>query len=192
LIVESIDIYHREQEKHVIEENPEEGWIHVITTHHGVDDSTYSLDSIFKEYFPNLQRRSALITLVSFFEHQLAELCSRFAEDRKFALKATDLRGDGIGRLSLYLAKVAGLPLDNGREAWDEIRHIQSVRNAIVHNDGKLRDTEKALIEYGRSNGILSEELWVKINAEYLPHVIETFDSYFKEISKLITRTDRA
>jgi hypothetical protein len=186
---ESLSIYHREKETHIIHEDPDEGYVDIIITHQGVDGSLYHLETIFEEYFPNLQRRSALITLFSFFEHQLDELCMRFAEEGKFAVSLNDLTGKGIGRSSLYIKKVAGLSLNNSTATWQEIKHIQGVRNNIVHNDGKVKD--QVTIEYVRCSDFLSGEHEVKIKEGYLPHVIETFDSYFKDINKLITSTNR-
>jgi hypothetical protein len=185
LIAESIEIYRRDREEHVIEENPEEGWIHTIITHHGIDDSNYDLDSIFKEYFPNLQRRSALITLFSFFEHQLDDLCRGYKKEKGFALSFTDLTGNGIDRSTLYLKKVAGLSLNNGTATWREIKNIQNVRNAIVHNGGEIKDDDTKMRDYCRKHGLLSGESQLSIKAEYLLQVINTFAEYFREIHKV-------
>jgi hypothetical protein len=94
-------------------------------------------------------------------------------------------RKKGGHRSTLYLKKVASLPLNNGTATWQEIKNIQSVRNAIVHNDGRLKD--KDTIEYCRKRDLLPRGAEVTIKADYLPHVIETFDNYFKEIHKLIS-----
>ena len=141
---------------------------------------------IFKEYFPDLQRRSALITIFSFFEHQLDDLCKRYAEERKFILETSDLKGDGISRLSIYLKKMADLPIDRTTTTWKEITKIQGVRNALVHNDGKLKIKNKELIKHAQNHSLVSEGESVKISAEYLHHVIETVYLYFKEIDELI------
>lgn len=41
-----------------------------------VDGNTWDLHSVFAEYFPNLQRGSAVISLFTFFEYELHRLCS--------------------------------------------------------------------------------------------------------------------
>src|SRR5712692_3804142 len=43
--------------------------------YHGLDSESWDLEGIFSVYFPNLQRRSALLTLHSFFEFELNKLC---------------------------------------------------------------------------------------------------------------------
>lgn len=194
LIVESIEIYEREKENHVIREDPDEGWIDVVTVHHGIDDSTYHLDSIFKEHFPDLQRRSALITLVSFFEHQLDDLCKRFSNEDRVTVKFDDFEPSSksiINRSTEYLKKVVGLRDIKGTPTWEEIRYVQKVRNALVHNGGRLMDKDKDKYEkmrdYCRERDLLSGEADVTIKSDYLPHVIKTFDQYFKEIHRLIS-----
>src|SRR5262245_7383015 len=86
-IAESIDTFHREQKSHVVHEDPDEGLVDVVNEHYGIDDSTYSIEYIFEEYFPDLQWGSALITLFSLFEHQLDDLCTRFSDEGKVAVK---------------------------------------------------------------------------------------------------------
>ncbi len=214
-IDESINRLHRAKQTEIIEY--EDGSASIITSYHGIDDFTYHLDTIFKEYFPNLQRRSALITLFSFFEHQLDDLCIRFSNIGKVAVKfdVFQCKDTGIDRSTKYIKEVVGLTLDHGRGPWNEIKNIQSIRNILVHNDGKLKDEDKdkdkvtkkdkvneATKKYACKHGLLSllpgecegtyeigEE--IKINEAYLPHVISTFAHYFKEIDQLISHPNK-
>ncbi len=174
-IAESIDDYHSKKKTSTIHVDPDEGWADTVTEYSGVNDSTYDLDSIFEEYFPDLQRGSALMTLFSFFEHQLNDLCKRFSNEGKVAVKFEDFppMDRGIVRSTKYLKDEVGLSKIRGSLAWEEIKNIQSVRNTITHTGGGLKGH-------------------VEAPKDYLPSVIETFASYFKEINELITRTDCA
>jgi len=60
---ESITRYERQKQTLIIEEVPEENYARVVETHQGLDDETWDLKGIFCEYFPSLQRRSALLTV---------------------------------------------------------------------------------------------------------------------------------
>jgi hypothetical protein len=49
----------------------------MLATHGGLDSDSWDLEGIFGEHFPNLQRRSALIKVYSFLEHELNILLLR-------------------------------------------------------------------------------------------------------------------
>ena len=75
---ESIVKYEEEKETHVLEDvagENEEKYVRAVETHRGLDNETWDLKTIFKEYFPSLQRRSAFLTVWGYFEHELDELC---------------------------------------------------------------------------------------------------------------------
>src|SRR5439155_12279325 len=101
-----------EKKTHVVEECPEEGYSHPVEAHRGLNGMTWDLKGIFEDYFPNLHRRSALITLYSFLEHQMDELCALFIQDGSPKVALRDMRGKGIERATLFLEKVAGLRID--------------------------------------------------------------------------------
>jgi hypothetical protein len=179
----------REKEIQVLEE-AEEGYADAVETYQGLDDSTWDLTGIFETYFPNLQRRSGLITLYSFLEHELEQLCGLFVETEKMKLSLNDIRGTGIERSSLFLEKVVGLQIDRSTILWQEIRNTQKVRNLVVHNDAKLHDRagkpKDEVIRYVRASPYLSGEDEINVHGGYLSHVLETFDRHFQEITKLI------
>lgn len=187
-ILDSVDKFHREKEVHVFEIDSEYG-SDVVTTHQGLDDSTYHLETIFEDYFPNLQRRSALITLFSFLEYQLDKLCRLFATDQEFSISLSDLKDTGIDRSYRYLTKVVGLEIDNGTSTWRELKLIQGLRNAIVHDDGKLKKPETK--KYVGASPHLFGDDEVKIKEGYSEHVLEAFDIYFKEIDTQIPKKVR-
>src|SRR5947209_3715231 len=64
--------------------------------HQGLDEETWPLKEIFEEYFPSLQRRSALLTLCGFFEHELEKLCTLYKTEKGFGLASSDLKDKGI------------------------------------------------------------------------------------------------
>ena len=66
-VAKGIEDYKLNAKVEVLGEEREDEAVQVIETHKGLDDQGWSLGEIFGTYFPNLQRRSALITLYSFF-----------------------------------------------------------------------------------------------------------------------------
>lgn len=186
-IKESIDKYHKEKEV-VIDEIDGE-FANITEFHQGLDGSTYDLGSVFEEYFPNLQRRSALITLFSFLEFQLDELCKLFQGDQKFSISLSDLKDKGIDRSYSYLTKVVGLNIDKSSAIWNELKRIQGLRNVIVHNDGRMKNNDeirKSDLLDEKPSSLFSEEKEVILLEGYLKHVLDSFDTYFKELNTKI------
>lgn len=186
----TIDNFHNREKEIQVFEDAEEGYADAVECYRGLDDSTWDLNGIFTAYFPNLQRRSGLITLYSFLEHELDELCELFIQDENIKVSLNDIRGAGIERATLFLEKIVGLQIDKNSALWQEIKNIQKVRNLIVHNNAKLHDRagkkRDDVIKYVRDSSFLSGENEINFLDGYLSHVLETFNRQFQEISKLI------
>jgi hypothetical protein len=161
-----------------------------VTTHKGLDSLTWDLETIFKEHFPNIQRRAALITLFSYLENELDKLCVLFQETEKYSINLNDISGKGAERSTLYLEKVCGLSNCKKIKQWSLIKDIQKIRNIITHNNGKLTDLNgkkrENEIKIISNSKYLSGETEVLILETYLPYVLHTFDNYFSELDKEI------
>ncbi len=156
-IDESVKAYEKEKVVTDVDEY-DDGYANIILEEHrGIEAPPNHLGEIFEYYFPNLQRRSTLIILFSFLEHQLDQLCQLFASTQQLNIVHTDLTGRSIDRSRRYLRKVIRLPLDDNSAIWQEIKRIQKVRNVVVHNDElapKLDD--KGVIEIAKKAKYLS------------------------------------
>lgn len=163
-----------------------------ITVHKGLDDGTWDLGAIFLEYFPNLQRRSALITLFAFFEHELNRLCALFQATENYQLTLKDVAGTGIERARTYLSKVALVDLTDPPKPWSDIKNIQALRNLVVHADGRFPQDgptdRSALRKYVEDNEFLTGDREVVLRAGYLKYALTCFDGYFKQVDKAIHR----
>jgi hypothetical protein len=157
--------------------------------HRGLDDG-WDLDNIFGEYFPSLQRRSAFLTVWSYLEHQLDQLCLFYQSEKKFRLSFMDLSGKGIDRSAGYLEKVAGLQGLKASEEWDLLKTLQRIRNVIAHDDGKLRDHQgkpkNGIIADMKKVGFLTGDEEIVIAEGFLSQVTHTCNNYFKAIEKAI------
>lgn len=192
---ESVAKYEKEKVTHVLEEAPEAGYARIVEVHQGLDDETWDLAGIFSEYFPSLQRRSALLTVCSYFEHELDKLCLLYQSEKGFKLALSDLSGKGVDRSTTYLEKVAGLNVHKESKEWDHIKKIQNIRNVIVHQNGKLRDHKgnpiKAAIDYKNQMVYLSGDDEIVLKEGFLLHVVGTYKRYFKLISESIKENER-
>lgn len=193
-VAEGVANFNMNAETEVIEpEHPEEP-ARFITHHRGLDDETWDLRSIFEDYFPSLQRRSALITLYAFFEYEIDKLCQRVKEQSGYRIEPSDSKDKGILRSTTYLLKVAEMDGIRGSKEWQEIQMIRSIRNQIVHADGKIppsRDGRPSNIDaYVRKSTYLQRTVDGAINIEngYLSHCLTTFRAYFEQLDAAVRR----
>lgn len=187
LAQESIKKFTKEKETFDLSE---EDYTRVVRVYQGLDDETWDINSIFLEHFPSMQRRSALLTLSGYIEHELDKLCTLYQSEKLYALTLSDLTGKGIDRSASYLEKVAGINMHKQSTEWNEIKAIQKVRNIIVHRNGKLCDYQgnptKAVIDYIDRTPMLDGDGEIIIHKGFLAHVLNTYGAYFRLIDKSI------
>jgi hypothetical protein len=185
-IKSSKENYKEKKETIVIEEYPEMGFAQVIDIHNGLDSQTFNLDEIFLDHFPNIQRKSALLTIYSFFEYELILLCNLFTKTENFSLKLDDINGKGIiSKAILYLEKVAGIKI----KSWQKIHEIRIIRNLVVHGEGRLLDSEGKKVKEVKiikTSKLLSCDTELKIEEGYLQYILKTFQEQFELIDKEI------
>jgi hypothetical protein len=174
----------------IVEVNDDSG--DTVAVHKGIHSGLWDLRSVFEGYMPNLQRRSALITLFSFLETELDRLCDRVRIHERSALQVTDLADKGIIRATTYLAKVGGLTGIRSSPIWAEIRNIQAIRNLIVHSEGQLPEPSDSrrgkIAAYIEATSCLSGTDSVSIESGYLAHSLATFTAFFQEVHEHMQR----
>lgn len=194
----SIKRFEEERNYHEIDYGEE---VAVIEEHRGLADDSWNLPLLFEVDLPNLQRKSAFVTLLSFLENELNNLCRLLKRERNLTLAFSDLSGNGIERASSYLKKVVQLAWNQGND-WQEMLKFRDIRNYIVHNDGKVEisDKNQSLINYlisapyfeGDVNLLkekeeIQDKSWkIIIKEGCLSHVLTTFDAIFKELDELV------
>ena len=192
---ESTNRYRDQKETSVVEVFPEEHFARVVETHQGLDNESWDIESLFTEYFPSLQRRSALLTVYGYFEHELDKLCLLYQSEKLFRLNLSDLNGKGVERSINYLEKVAGIDASKKSKEWNHIKRIQKIRNVIVHQDGKLNDHQgnprKEVIDYINHMDSLSGNTEVILHKGFLNHVVSTFNDYFRLLGNAIEKSEQ-
>ena len=93
------------------------------------------------EIFPQVLRRSLVVTCWTAVEHQMNDLCGVAANASGARFRVEDLRGAGVVRAATYLKRV--LPRDPmAHRAWPYVRRIQELRNVLVHRNGSMEPSE--------------------------------------------------
>lgn len=162
-----------------------------VAGHAGLEYESWDLDGIFGEYFPSLQRRSAFLTVWSFLEHQLDQLCLLYQSERGFGLSFTDLSGQGIDRSTSYLEKVAGLKGLKASQEWDVLKTLQRIRNVISHGDGKLTDhlgkpKTGILADMKKIGFLVDDNGEIAVRAGFLLEFVRACNDYFTLIEAAI------
>ncbi|HIF9398881.1 TPA: hypothetical protein ACX6RT_002809 [Photobacterium damselae] len=176
-----------------IEICPEEGVYHYINHYQGlyeyIDDVI--LDNIVESYFPSLQRRSALLTLIATYEHELEKFCYFYSEKNETPVKLNDLKGSGLERVHLFMTKLIGLKKS---QSFSMIKKLIKLRNSCAHNDAKITTNDGQEIPAIRS---LIDDTSIKarqdgqhvlIEKGFLSDVLEVLNSYVVEIQKEIEK----
>ena len=144
------------------------------------------------EVFPHIFRSSLFVTCYSFFEHELNELCGYFHKHQSCPIKINDLKGDGIFRAKIYLKKVVGIEFPDQSTSWEDIVDYNKIRNIIVHNNGKLDDSQKSkrIEEFikKKSSIKLNNLKFIKFNDNFSLEIISTIKEFLDELIKVIPK----
>src|ERR1700722_1001071 len=136
LVENSINEYRTKKTTRVDVEVDDEGYEHgqIVEEFANMDDSTWNLQHVFEQHFPSLHRGSAFITVCSFFEEKLQELCELFKDELTLELEPDDLRGArGLEQAVNYLRKVVHLKVAKESDEWVTVRRLRHIRNVVVH-----------------------------------------------------------
>lgn len=112
-------------------------------------ESLYEDFVVYDREWPNLMRRSQMLSVCSYFEHQLTVFADRFAIVTESKFRVRDLRDRGIRACRKLMIK-CGLEEDVFKQSrWDELIDLYQFRNRIAHAGGDFdKDTLKLLPKY--------------------------------------------
>lgn len=112
------------------------------------EDFMYVLDLKTKEGMADIYFDSLIITLYSFIEKKMLQLC-RYYEPHQ-AFKMSDLKDNGILKYRKYLEQGARIDFSVIKEEWDKLVLFGKLRNNLVHSDGVrvIPQSDKLLINF--------------------------------------------
>ena len=164
------------------------------------DDSSDMLHGIlFKlgyERHLDIFTRSDVVTIYTFFEFMLNDICEKIAMITESNVKVTDFKGSGIVRSREYLEKVHSIEFSDIKNEWDFLKNFNSVRNCLSHAAGSVEATHSAkkLINIvGKTNGLeLFRETYIKIAPEYLEDSLFNIDQFLTFLSRQVCKQESA
>jgi hypothetical protein len=146
----------------------------------------------YKNLYPVTFNNSTLLTLYSFFEYNLKELCYTLNEHNKYNVTVDDLSGnDYIEKSKKYLKLVANVDVDKYDKDWKSIKEYQQIRNRIVHHNSSIamkgkEFTQQSLYQYITKSNCLKLDLkngnFNIIDHQYLLNFCNLIEKYIIDI----------
>jgi len=134
------------------------------------------------EIFASRLRSSFLISLVSFTELHLNQLCRDVAVITNSALKSSDFKGSVLECSKKFLDNF-GKFTKPSKEDWELITCIHYVRNIIVHNNGSISQKANRLKQFINEHPALSEmHDFVKLEKDFCFFSLDTIFAFLKSL----------
>jgi hypothetical protein len=138
-----------------------------------------------QEKYPSIHRKSLVITIYSFLEIELNNLCGILSQSVDSNLKLKDINGKGFERAQTYLSKVANLDFSRMGGTLPFVKGVNNLRNLLVHNDGILPHNPNDAINTFVTNqkNIMGEPgSIVRFNSAFIEELIEKLIQFFSEL----------
>jgi len=107
------------------------------------------------------------------FESHLKVICERCAQEESLPLRLSDISGENfLNKANKYLTRLAKREPLNNHSLWDDVLAYSWIRNAIIHNDGRVFD-QSSIPQYvvrqlRRSHPGSSPETWVTQRTDHI------------------------
>lgn len=163
-----------------------------IEHYEGLESMTWNLTDLFESHFPNLQRKSAFITLYSFLENELEKLASNLKSELAHEGRIQDIAGNGIFQSYTYLKLIIALDIAKDAPVWQKINDINKVRNLIVHAEGVLsqdshtKEKQEQLVKRLKDHLSTNDDDELVLSATFLEYVLRCFDEFFQYLANAI------
>jgi hypothetical protein len=147
------------------------------------------LTTKLSEEFPQYQRKSYLIMLVSIFEDFMNQLCRSIEVHLGIKISFTDLCGTGIERAKKYLSKLSPISLPVSGKEWELIKEAQAIRNVIAHAAGHIDEKahSKQLKIINSSENLEAEyyaRIHLNIDGEYILNLANAMKMFSGKLLK--------
>lgn len=134
---------------------------------------------LLSKAFPNILRSYLFVACYSLLEYGLVSLCKHLQKKNNYKIELEDIIGKGINRVKTYLKKVAEINFPDQTKSWNDIINYSNLRNFIVHNQGRLDNSNKAK-KVGR---FIKKKNWVELDKLSR---IQFKKGFFREVKKTI------
>ena len=109
-------------------------------------DHPYIEQGLVDDIFPDITRKSFLVTLLIALDDQFKIYCQILKQATGAKLKWNELRGSALERFISYSEKVCGIPSVCDQSNRQRIIGLIEVRNCIVHNNSSVEGFAKSKV----------------------------------------------
>ncbi len=121
--------------------------------HEHYEDQYYQ----YTEFYPAIFNNSTLLSLYSFFELNLKELCHTMETYQGLRIKLKDLSGQNyVEKSRRYLELVVGIDLSDLQSTWEKITFYQRIRNKIAHNNSSIVEKKGPITSQPLYNAVVA------------------------------------
>ncbi|EOV9595165.1 hypothetical protein ACN5PR_000569 [Cronobacter dublinensis] len=95
----------------------------------------------FGEVYPSIHRKSMVIALYNFFEHQIKTLCIELNKLLPEDMSDKYFRGVCIRSYRKFLRQEAGFDINRGCllwKLWEDMLKVEQIRHVLVHSEGEI------------------------------------------------------
>lgn len=141
--------------------------------------------------FPRFFRGPFLVSLYAVYEVSVTEIARLLQKEQGKAISIDDLRGDDfLDRAKKYYKHILNFELCTDNEAWQQIKMLSEVRNAIAHTNGRIemlrgRSKEKILDWEKKRIGIDTQWGYIAVDRAF---VERTFSKVQSSLGDLVQR----
>lgn len=154
----------------------------------------------FGDIYPAMHRKSMVISLYNFFEHQLKTLCSEINKFIPQNMSDKYLRDVCIKRYRQFLRRETGFDINQGGllwKHWEDMLKVEQIRHVLVHSEGEI---EKHRAErYADIESYCKHQKNIRLNrnriiiddgfvAELITDLISFFELLDKQVHAFIRR----
>ena len=142
-------------------------------------------DEIFRETL----RSSFLISLISFVEVTLVQLCRDVEVIANAPLSANDIKGTILERSQVFLRPFGGFTAPSD-DQWTTLSRIYDVRNVQVHNGGALYASrhEARITQFANSvAGLVETHGHLEVKPEFVSFTLNSIDQF---LGSLLTQLE--
>jgi len=123
--------------------------------------------------FPHNFRASFLTQVISVIESELKKICDHFGHHKNQLFKIDDMRGtDDLEKCKDYLKRIADINFEELSIQWQYIKNCKSLRNKIVHQDGRIKRKDEQLMNFIKGSSSIEVQESPSINDNDIEFII--------------------
>ncbi|MCY8473303.1 hypothetical protein [Bacillus halotolerans] len=162
-----------------------------LCNHYNMDEDDflywhYDEISQYRDHFPSIMRNSLFISIYSFLEDKVIDLCKSTDETGK---KLDELKGNGIQRASSFIKKVKKEYFPDDTKEWNFIQNANKIRNCIVHCGGDIEKAKEPEIVRNAVNGLKNVKVDIHnnilLNEDFCTEFIDVVDKFLSDLYRI-------